>query len=130
MILFGDDISKEIDQEAKALANQLGNKLSNSRRGSPSPSYSVTEPTRGHDNRAPVPRSFSSFFRRQRLLSTPTGSQNGCHTDESQSKLITPHQVSYREQIDKLVNNQPRFVRAQLKFHVKQWQDITSDPLF
>ena len=58
----------------------------------------------------------------------PNGSQSGCHTDESQSKLITPHQVSYREQIHKLVNNQPRFVRAQLKFHVKQWQDITSDP--
>ncbi len=68
--LFGDDISKEIDQVAKA--NQLGNKLSNSRRGraqryhpyagSPSPSYSGTGPTRGHDNRVSVPRSFSSFF--------------------------------------------------------------------
>ena len=68
--LFGDDISKEIDQVAKV--NQLGNKLSNLCRspgqryhpyaGSPSPSYSGAGPTRGHDNRASVPRSFSSFF--------------------------------------------------------------------
>jgi hypothetical protein len=41
---------------------------------------------------------------------------------------MPPHQVSYRELLDKLVNNQPRFVGGQLKFHVKQWQDITSDP--
>ena len=68
--LFGDDISKEIDQVAKA--NQLGNKLASSRRGrgqryhpyagSPSPTYSGTGPMRRHDNRAPVPRSFPSFF--------------------------------------------------------------------
>jgi hypothetical protein len=52
--LFGDDISKETDQVAKA--NQLGNKLFSSRRGrgqryhpyagSPSPNYSGTRPIR------------------------------------------------------------------------------------
>ncbi|CAB4027192.1 Hypothetical predicted protein [Paramuricea clavata] len=67
--LFGDDISKEIDQVAKA--NQLGNKLSSLRRGrgqryhpyagSPSPHYSGTGPMSGQDNRAPVPRSFHLF---------------------------------------------------------------------
>ena len=74
---------------------------------------------------------FFLFFRRQRLLSTPNGSQNGCHIDESLSKLITPYQVSYREQIDNLVNNQPPFVGGQLKFHVESnGRTLHPTPLF
>ena len=38
------------------------------------------------------------------------------------------NQVSYLDIIHSLLNNQSRFVGGQVRFHIEQWQEITSDP--
>ena len=112
--LFGDYITKEIDDVTKA--NQLGNKLSSSPRhrrprsnpyaNSSSCHHNVTKESTG---RVPSRKNFQSFLANRGLHWRRPGTKN-----QEQSELTPATQDSYQQRIPvhELLNNQPQFVGA------------------
>jgi hypothetical protein len=131
--LFGDDIGKEIDEVTKT--SRLGLKLSTPRKERPRfHSYMVHlfVVLKAHQHSNDVTTEPSTiFFRRTKFLSSQTRREVRQHTNTERTTITSDfhcNQVSYINTIHSLLEKQSKFVGGQIRFHIQQWREITSDP--
>ncbi len=128
-----DDIGKEIDEVTKT--SRLGLKLSTPREERPRfHSYMVHlfVVLKAHQNSNDVTTEPSTiFFLRTKFLSSQTRREVRQHTNTDRSTITSDFhcdQVSYINTIHSLLEKQSKFVGGQIRFHIQQWREITSDP--